>query len=154
MPRQEGSAMTTVAQILKHKGTRVLTIAPQASVREALERLAEHDIGALVVVDGDGKPVGIFSERDYARRGILAGRRSETTAVAALMTPDPVSVTAETELEACMRLMTERRLRHLPVRGEDGALAGLVSIGDVVKTLLDEFAAHVRSLEDYISGRG
>ncbi len=146
--------MTTVAQILKHKGTRVLTVRPHASVREALESLAEHDIGALVVVDEHGGAVGIFSERDYARRGILVGRRSETTKVTEVMSPHPVTVTPETELEACMRLMTERRLRHLPVLGGDGALAGLVSIGDVVKALLDDFAVHVRSLEGYISGRG
>jgi CBS domain-containing protein len=146
--------VTTVAQILKHKGPRVFTVLPQASVREALALLAEHDIGALVVVDERGAIVGIFSERDYARRGVLAGRRSETTAVREIMSPHPVTVRPEADLEECMRLMTERRLRHLPVLGREGALVGLVSIGDVVKSLLDDFAAHIRSLESYISGRG
>jgi CBS domain-containing protein len=146
--------VTTVAQILKHKGSQVVTVSPETRVREALASLAEHDIGALVVVDGHGTVVGIFSERDYARRGILADRRSESTAVKDMMSPRPLTVTPDTELETCMRLMTERRLRHLPVLGSEGALVGLVSIGDVVKALLDEFAAHVRSLEGYISGRG
>lgn len=145
--------MTTVAQILKRKGARVLTVAPEATVRDALALLAEHDVGALVVADPRGAPVGIFSERDYARRGVLAGRRSEATRVEEIMTRDPLTVTPETDLEACMRLMTERRVRHLPVRDAEGRLAGLVSIGDVVKSLLDDFAGRVRALEDYISGR-
>lgn len=146
--------MTTVAQILKRKGHRVHTVSPDALVRDALRLMAEHDIGALVVIETlETTPLGIFSERDYARRGILRGHRSDTTRVRELMTADPVTVGPDAGLEECMTLMTERRVRHLPVCEKSGSLVGLVSIGDIVKALLDEFADRVRSLEAYISGQ-
>lgn len=141
---------TLVRQLLDAKGWDVHTVAPDASVYEALERMARHEVGALVVTEGP-LIAGILSERDYARKIILLGRASRDTPVRDVMTAKVVTVTPEDTVRACMELMTERRIRHLPVVA-DGRLAGLVSIGDLVKTIIADQAFEIEQLQGYISG--
>lgn len=140
--------MAAVNQILAQKGHDVVTIDPGATVLEALERMADADIGALIVLDGE-ELVGIFSERDYARRVVLRGRASRDTAVREIMTPEVICVAPEQSAEKCLAIMTEKRVRHLPVL-EDGRLAGVVSIGDVVKAIITEQKVIINHLEDYL----
>jgi CBS domain-containing protein len=142
--------MHTVKELLREKGNQVWTIAPTATVYEALELMAAKNIGSLVVVD-HGDVAGVFTERDYARKVILKGRSSKTTSVAELMTTDVLYVSPEDTIENCMALMTDKRLRHLPVM-EDGQLAGVVSIGDIVKVIISEREFTIRELERYITG--
>jgi len=142
--------MTTVQQILKEKTAGTWTIAPRATVYQALELMAQKDVGALPVVD-NGKIVGMFSERDYARKVVLQGRASKTTTVSELMTTKIFYVRPDSTVEECMALMTERHIRHLPVL--DGAeLVGLVSIGDIVKAIIVDQEITIRSLKNYITG--
>ncbi len=143
--------MTTVQQLLKEKPTGTWTISPRATVYQALEMMAEKDIGALIVVDDSGQVVGIFSERDYARKIVLLGRTSKTTHVAELMVTKVFYVKPESTVEECMAVMTEKRTRHLPVL-EDGKLVGLVSIGDIVKAIIIDQEITIRSLQNYITG--
>lgn len=143
-------ANTPVRQLLAAKPNGIHTIGPDASVFEALESMARHDIGALVVVQ-DEAVVGMFSERDYARKVILQGRASRETRVRDIMTPEVTSVEPSRTTGDCMHLMTDRRVRHLPVL-EDGRLVGLVSIGDVVKAVMSEQAFMIEQLEGYIRG--
>jgi CBS domain-containing protein len=143
--------MKTVRHILEAKGSEVYTIGPEASVLEALGRLAEKDVGALVVTGSDGRIVGMLSERDYARKVALVHRVSRDTPVRDIMTQEVICVAPEQTVETCMALMTRKRFRHLPVV-VDGRLAGLVSIGDVVKTLMDEQQFAIQQLEHYIMG--
>lgn len=140
--------MATVNQMLMSKGSEVYAIAPDATVLEALRLMAEKDVGALVVVDG-GMLVGIFSERDYARKIALQGKSSRTTPIWAVMTDDVVCVSPELAADKCMAIMTDKRIRHLPVL-EDGRLVGVISIGDVVKSIMSEQQVLIRHLEDYI----
>ena len=140
----------TVGRLLEEKTSVVWTVAPDASVYEALEIMADKGIGALVVVDGDAL-AGIMSERDYARKIILLDRGSRETQVAEIMTSDVLTVTPDQTLGECMALMTDRRIRHLPVV-VDGKLAGLVSIGDVVRSVIDEQRFMIEQLEGYITG--
>jgi CBS domain-containing protein len=142
--------MHTVKELLREKGNQVWTIAPRATVYEALELMAEKNIGSLVVVER-GDVAGVFTERDYARKVILKGRSSKTTNVAELMTTDVLYVSPEDTIENCMALMTDKRLRHLPVM-ENGKLAGVVSIGDIVKVIISEREFTIRELERYITG--
>ncbi|HET7587170.1 MAG TPA: CBS domain-containing protein [Gammaproteobacteria bacterium] len=142
--------MATVKQVLRGKDSEVFTISSGATVYEALELLAAEDIGALPVVD-NGRLVGIFSERDYARKVILKGKSSRDTAVDALMTTEVYSVDPDTTIEDCMALMTHRRVRHLPVLDER-RLVGIVSIGDVVKNIIAEQRGQIRELRDYVAG--
>ncbi|MCO5101607.1 MAG: CBS domain-containing protein [Burkholderiaceae bacterium] len=143
--------MGTVSNILRSKPDQVVhTIAADASMRDALERMAVHNIGALVVTDGE-RIVGIVTERDYARKCILMGRRSRETAVRELMTSPVMYVEPEETSEQCMALMTENRLRHLPVLDE-GRLVGLVSIGDLVKNIISEQRFVIEQLRHYIGG--
>jgi CBS domain-containing protein len=142
--------MKNVARLLDEKGTDVWTIEPGASVFQALEVMADRAVGALVVVDDD-RPVGIVSERDYARKVILLDRGSRNTPVAEIMTAELHTVTRSQTVEECMALMTDRRIRHLPVV-EDGRLLGIVSIGDVVKAVIQEQAFMIEQLEGYITG--
>jgi CBS domain-containing protein len=136
--------------VLKAKGGDVWSVGPETTVLEALEKMADKDIGALVVLDGD-RLVGIVSERDYARKVILHGKRSSETQVREVMSPNVVTVTPEQSLQDCMALMTARRCRHLPVL--DGKrLAGVISIGDVVKAIISDQAFMISQLENYISG--
>jgi len=143
--------MVTVSQILQTKGDQVWTIEPQASVFDALKLMADKGIGALVVVEKE-KVAGIFSERDYARKVILEGRSSKETPVRQIMTEHVITVEPATTLEVCMGLMTDRRIRHLPVM-EDDHLVGVISIGDVVKAIISEQTYLIEHLSNYIVGR-
>ena len=143
-------ANTPVRQLLAAKPNQIHTVAPDTSVFEALERMARHDIGALVVVQ-EGDVVGMFSERDYARKVILQGRASRETRVRDIMTSEVLTVEPSRTTGDCMQLMTDRRVRHLPVL-EDGRLVGLVSIGDVVKAVMAEQVFMIEQLESYIRG--
>ncbi|GAB4463947.1 MAG: CBS domain-containing protein [Burkholderiaceae bacterium] len=143
--------MTTVAGILKSKRDPVVyTIAPTATVFDALKLMAEKGIGGLPVVDGD-RVVGIFTERDYARKIALMARSSKDTLVREVMTTPVLYVRPDQTSEECMALMTENRLRHLPVM-ERGRLVGLVSIGDLVKDIISEQRFIIEQLEHYIAG--
>ena len=140
----------TVGRLLEEKTSVVWTVAPDAAVYEALEIMADKGIGALVVVEGDAL-AGIMSERDYARKIILLDRGSRDTQVAEIMTSDVLTVNPDHTLGECMALMTDRRIRHLPVV-VDGKLVGLVSIGDVVRAVIDEQRFMIEQLEGYITG--
>lgn len=142
--------MKNVAQILKQKGDQVWSIGPDAMVYQALKLMADKDIGALMVLEGD-RLVGVISERDYARKVILQGKSSLDTPVREIMTHHVVCVRPEQSVEECMALMTQHRIRHLPVVA-GGSLAGLVSIGDVVKASIDEKDFMIQQLESYITG--
>lgn len=144
--------MKSVAQILKSKAEqRVFSVAPEASVQEAAQLMAEMRVGALLVVAND-KIVGIVSERDFARKLVAWDRPCSDTKVAEIMTPQVLYVDPSQTNEECMALMTESRLRHLPVL-EQGRLIGLVSIGDLVKDLISEQQFIIEQLEHYIMGR-
>jgi CBS domain-containing protein len=140
-----------VGLILKQKGARVYSISPDATVYEALEKMAEHDIGALVVVD-ENVIVGVMSERDYARKVILAGRSSKEIKVHEIMSSPAVTVSPNTTVDECMLRMTDKRCRHLPVVDE-GKLLGVVSIGDLVHWIITAQDLTIRQLEDYITGK-
>jgi CBS domain-containing protein len=143
--------MKSVAHILKSKADpNVYSIAPNATVFDALKLMAEKSIGALVVTEGE-QVVGIITERDYARKVILLARSSKDTPVHAIMTSSVMYVRSDNTSEDCMRLMTENRMRHLPVM--DGArLIGIVSIGDLVKDIISEQKFIIEQLEHYITG--
>ena len=141
--------MLTVKQLLYVKGSEVWSVRSDASVFEALQVMAEKDIGALLVVDGT-QAVGIFSERDYARKVILHGKSSKDTRVSEIMTSDIITVCPEQTITDCMTLMTEKHIRHLPVVA-DGQLIGLVSMGDVVKAIIGEQEFMIGQLKQYIA---
>ena len=140
----------TVGHILQDKGSETWCVVPDASVYEALEIMADKNVGALVVVE-HGRIVGILSERDYARKVILAGFGSKEMTVAEIMRPDPVTVGPEASVTQCMELMTDNRFRHLPVV-VDGELVGVISIGDVVLAVIAEQRFLIAQLESYITG--
>ncbi len=140
----------TVANIIDDKGRHVWTIDATNSVYEALEMMADKNVGALVVYSEDTL-AGILSERDYARKVILVSKVSKKTPVSEIMTPNPVTVEPSDTVASCMQLMTDRRIRHLPVI-EDGALVGLISIGDVVRAVIEEQKFLIDQLESYITG--
>jgi CBS domain-containing protein len=143
--------MTTVAQILKSKPDQsVATTSPEASVFEAVKLMAEKNIGALVVVEG-GKIVGVVTERDYARKVALMARNSRDTPVRDIMSSRVMYVRPDQTNEECMALMTENRLRHLPVM-EGERMVGLISIGDLVKDIISEQKMIIEQLEHYIAG--
>jgi IMP dehydrogenase len=140
--------MKTVKEILDQKGREVHTIEADQSVLTAIKKLADEGIGALVV-QKNGKTVGLFSERDYTCKVVLTGKRSESTPVGDIMSQKLVVVHPDTSINDCMALMTERRIRHLPVVDEDH-LVGLVSIGDIVKDIISEQQVVIEQLEQYI----
>jgi signal-transduction protein with cAMP-binding, CBS, and nucleotidyltransferase domain len=142
--------MKTVQSIIDAKGSDVWTIDADDSVFEALEFMADKNIGAVMVTHG-AEFVGIMSERDYARKIILMSRMSKETRVSEIMTPDPMVVSPLDTVANCMQLMTDNRFRHLPVV-EDGDLVGLISIGDVVRAVIDEQQFMIDQLESYITG--
>jgi len=142
--------MKVVKDILQAKGHRVWSITPDATVYDALTLMAEKNVGALVVLDGD-RVVGIISERDYARKVILKGKSSKDLQVREIMTSGVVFVRPEQTMAECMVLMTDKHIRHLPVL-VDNRLAGLVSIGDVVKAIIAEKEFIIGQLESYITG--
>lgn len=144
--------MTSVAHILNSKADKtVQSIAPTASVFEALQLMASQNIGALLVMDGQ-QVDGIFTERDYARKIVLKGRVSPQTQVQEVMTSAVMFVTPAHTSDHCMALMTEKHLRHLPVM-EEGRLTGLISIGDLVKDIISEQKFIIEQLEGYITGK-
>jgi CBS domain-containing protein len=140
--------MKSVRQLLQAKGREVYSITPEARVFDALKLMADKDVGALVVQEG-GKLAGILSERDYARKVILQGKSSHDITVRDIMTGKVITVGPEQTVEDCMALMTGKRIRHLPVI-EGGRLAGLLSIGDLVKEVIAEQEQTIRQLESYI----
>lgn len=142
--------MQTVADILESKGHNVWSVKPTDTVLEALRVMAEHDIGAVAVVDGE-RLVGIFTERDYARKVFLIGRSSRDSAVKDIMVPKVIYVTREQFVDDCMALMTEHRLRHLPVL-EDARMIGMISIGDLVKATIEHHEFTIRQLHSYVTG--
>ena len=141
--------MRTLDQILEVKGHEVLTAAPAATVYDSLALLAEHEVGALLVVVA-AQPVGLFSERDYARKVILKGLSSRDVLVRDIMASPVISVDATLTVDKALGIMTERRIRHLPVLDGEGQLTGIVSIGDLVKDIIDEQRATIDQLQQYI----
>lgn len=142
--------MLSVQQLLEQKPKGIHSIAPDEPVLAAIRKMAEHHIGALLVMTGD-KLVGIVSERDYARKVVLLGRSSTETRVESIMTPKVVTVTPRQDANDCMRLMTDRRIRHLPVVSGD-RVVGVLSIGDLVRAVIEEQERTIADLETYIHG--
>jgi CBS domain-containing protein len=142
------NSMKTLKQLLAAKGREVYSIGPNAKVIEALQLMAQKDIGALVVMDA-GRIVGMISERDYARKVTLHGKSSEDVPVRDIMTAEVITVDPARTVEECMGLVTQRRIRHLPVC-EEGRLIGLVSIGDLVKDVIADQEQTIKQLESYI----
>lgn len=142
---------TTVKQILDRKGYDVWSIDADATVFDALELMAEKNIGALLVFDNT-KPVGIFSERDYARRLVLKGKNECDTLVEEVMTTRIIGIQLQQNIDECLSLMTGKFIRHLPVVSEERQIVGVVSIGDVVKELVEDQAFVIDQLVNYISG--
>jgi CBS domain-containing protein len=142
--------MTKLSQLLDIKGHEVQAIAPGASVLDAIRQMAENHIGALLVME-QGRLVGVLSERDYARKVVLLGRSSTTTAVREIMSSPVITIDAQASVEDAMRLMTERRIRHLPVLRGD-AVAGVLSIGDLVKWMVRDQQHIIEDLRSYIQG--
>jgi CBS domain-containing protein len=141
----------TVRSILHRKGNAVWTVAPETTVYEAITRMAEKGVGALVVV-ADEQPLGMISERDYARKVILKGKSSRDTRVRDIMNAPVITVTLEHTVEECLEMITEHRIRHLPVL-EGGQLAGVVSIGDLVGSLISAQTDTIHHLRNYITGK-
>ena len=141
---------TTVKQILSEKGDAVWSISPDTTIFDALKSMSEKGVGALVVID-DQDVVGVFSERDYARKVILEGKSSKDLPVKEIMTRRVVFVKPENTTEDCMALMTDKHIRHLPVV-VDGKLVGIISIGDVVKAIISQQEYVIEQLENYITG--
>jgi len=139
-----------VRQILETKGRAVWSINPDATIYDALKLMAEKEVGALLILNGD-KPEGIFSERDYARKVVLKGKSSRETTVKEVMSSNLICVDPEQGIEECMALMIDKRIRHLPVL-ENNKLAGLISIGDVVKVVIGEKKFMIEQLIHYITG--
>jgi CBS domain-containing protein len=144
--------MITVKDMLDQKGHTAWTIGPDAKVLDALQLMAKKGLGALVVIDKDEEVIGIMSERDYARKIILMGRQSQDTPVKDIMTREVYGVHLESTADECMALMTDKHIRHLPVC-KDGKLAGIISIGDVVKAIIGQQKVTIENLENYIMGK-
>ena len=142
--------MKTARDLLREKGTQVYSTSPDASVYDALQQMADKNIGALIVFEGD-RMVGLISERDYARKIVLKNKFSRETAVAEIMSRDVVTVSPDRNLEECMEVITARRVRHLPVV-EDDHLLGIISIGDIVKGIIEHKEFVIEQLEYYIKG--
>ena len=143
--------MAAVSEVLKEKGNKVIGVPPSATVFEAIEQMVEHNCGSLLVMQDDDV-TGIFTERDYLRKIALQGRTSESTAVQDVMTSPVVVVEAGAEIDEALALMTDRRIRHLPVV-DNGRVVGVVSIGDLVKHKTKEQEFRIAYLEDYIGAR-
>ncbi len=142
--------MKLVKHLLDVKGSEVIAITRDASVFDAIKLMADRAVGSLLVME-DVTLLGIVTERDYARKVILRGRSSETTAVGDIMTPDPITAVPGQTVSECMTLMTEKRIRHLPV-AEGGRVIGLISIGDLVNAIISDQQQEIEQLEQYISG--
>jgi CBS domain-containing protein len=138
-----------VKEILRTKGTQVWSVPPNASLKEALHIMADKNVGALLVIDND-KVVGIFSERDYARRVVLNNKSATDTPVHEVMISDVLYVKPDDKIEFCMELISDKHIRHLPVL-ENGNLAGIISIGDIVKATIAEMQYIIKQLDSYIT---
>ena len=143
--------MKTVAELLRVKPTRVISVRPEQTVLEAIKILAQENIGAAIVMSGE-RIAGIISERDYTRKVVLKGRSSDTTKVEEIMTPNVIVVSPRTKTRECMQLMTEKNFRHLPVV-EEGRCIGMVSIRDIVSDIIADQDFTIEQLEHYISGQ-
>ncbi|MFW5973567.1 MAG: CBS domain-containing protein [Bacteroidota bacterium] len=143
--------MELVADILRHKGGRVVTISGDATVFQAIERMVAENVGSIIVLD-DSQIEGVFTERDYLRRVALKGRTSKETPIRDVMTTDVMYVDSSYTVKQCLAIMTQKKIRHLPVM-DDGTLVGVVSIGDCVKELSAGAEANVRYLTEFITGR-
>lgn len=141
--------MATVKQILQDKGHEVWSVGPEVSVYDAIAMMADKEVGALVVMDAD-KLVGVFTERDYARKVVLQGRSSKDTRIRDIMTSRVAYARPDQSVEECMAVMTEKRIRHLPVM-EGEQMLGIISIGDLVKAIIEEQQHVIEQLEQYIS---
>ena len=141
--------MINVGELLEKKGTDILSITPDAMVYDAILKMSENEIGALIVM-GDSRTVGIISERDYARKIILKDRSSKTTRVDEIMTADVIYADHDQTIESCMSLMTQKRIRHLPIMNND-VLTGIISIGDLVKEIISDQQSTIEFLEKYIT---
>lgn len=141
----------TVRSILQNKGREVYSLPPEATVYNALQIMAEKNTGALLVI-GQGQLLGVISERDYARKGILQGRMSKETPVSEVMVSPAIVAAMDSTVEECMRLMTDHRIRHLPIV-DRGQVVGVVSVGDLVKSIISAQAAAIDHLQDYITGK-
>ena len=141
-----------VSAILRQKGAKVCSIEPVATVYEALERMSDEGIGALLVMEG-GVLVGLLSERDYARKIILKGRSSKKTKVEDIMISPPLTISPGCSVDEAMRIMTEHRVRHLPIVDDAATVLGIVSIGDLVKWIITSHEKTIEQLESYISGQ-
>lgn len=141
--------MGKVKNILDVKGRSVFSVEPTVMVLHAIELMCEKNIGGLLIVE-NGSLVGIFTERDYARKLILKGKSSKDTPIGELMTPNPFTVSSDSSIDDCMKMMTDRHIRHLPVV-DDRKLIGMISIGDVVRQVIDEQKSIIEHLESYIS---
>jgi len=142
--------MATVKSILESKGNSIFTITPDTTVYHALELMVEKNVSALLVMEGDNL-AGIFTERDYARKVVLKGKSSKETAISDIMTSNLITVTSASSIEECMELMTGKYIRHLPVV-DDGKLTGIISIGDVVRSIIKEQKSIIGHMEQYIAG--
>jgi CBS domain-containing protein len=140
--------MAIASQLLKHKGRVIHSVAPEAPVLEAIRLMAEHSVGALLVMQGD-ELLGVVSERDYARKVILKGRSSNDTPVREIMSSPVMTVRADQSVHDCMRIMSEHRFRHLPVVDDKGVI-GVLSIGDLVRSVVEEQQKTIADLEQYI----
>ncbi len=142
--------MATIQDILGKKGAAVWATAPEETVLEAIRRMAKHGVGALLVMQGD-ELVGLFSERDYSRKVILKGLRSRDTAVEAVMSAPALTISPDATVRQGLAMMTDKYIRHLPVTDDSGVI-GVVSIGDLVKAVIEEQATVIEHLERYITG--
>ena len=147
---KRGGGMKLVQQLLDRKGDEIISITKDASVFDAIKLMADRGVGSLLVMDGD-ELKGIVTERDYARKVIIKGRSSESTPVADIMTTDLVTASLTQSVNDCMTLMSERRIRHLPVL-VDGKVAGMISIGDLVQAIISDQQEEIEQLGSYISG--
>ncbi|MGA7146213.1 MAG: CBS domain-containing protein [Desulfobacterales bacterium] len=143
--------MRSVKDILEEKGTQIYDVSPDATVYEALQIMADKNVGALMVIEGD-TVAGLISERDYARKIILKGKFSKDVPVREIMTVDIIRIGPDNDVEYCMELMTDKRVRHLPVF-ENDRLIGIISIGDIVKAIIEHKEEIIEQLENYIKGK-
>jgi CBS domain-containing protein len=141
--------MGSVKNILDAKGYSIFSVEPSTTVYHAIELMCEKNIGGLLIVE-NGKLAGIFTERDYARKLILKGKSSRDTLIGELMTPNPITVSTQSSIEECMQIMSDKKFRHLPVV-DDGKLMGMISIGDVVRQVINDQKSTIEYLQGYIA---